>query len=76
MEVLLKDLVCEVFVRYFYEEGLSYTDVQKATALSRSQVYNILKKNGTGVSSDKIHKALIDLGAPVVTILELLDETD
>jgi predicted XRE-type DNA-binding protein len=55
-------------------EGLSYTQVSSKTGLSRSQVYNVIKKQGDGVSSDKIWEAIMKLDGS--TKIELSTENE
>lgn len=70
----LKVKLAEVFELIVTAEGLSYTQVSEATGLTRSQIYNLLKKNGDKVSSDRIWEAILKLDGS--TKIELSTEND
>lgn len=70
----LKMKLAEALEWIIHVEGLSYTQVSDRTGLSRSQVYNVLKKQGEGVSSDKIWDAIMRLDTS--TKIELSTENE
>lgn len=70
----LKVKLAEAFELIVNSEGLSYTQVSEATGLTRSQIYNLLKRNGDKVSSDRIWEAILKLDDS--TKIELSTEND
>lgn len=70
----LKVKLAEVFELIVTVEGLSYTQISETTGLTRSQIYNLLKKNGDKVSSDRIWEAILKLDGS--TKIELSTEND
>lgn len=70
----LKVKLAEVFELIVTAEGLSYTQISETTGLTRSQIYNLLKKNGDKVSSDRIWEAILKLDGS--TKIELSTEND
>lgn len=61
----LRSKMSEVFDQKFFEQGLTYDQAMEITGLSRSQVYQILKKNGKRVSAEKIWGAVLKIDPDV-----------
>ena len=61
----IKSKLCEGIEEYFYSEGMTYDQGIKATGLTRSQLYNVLKNGGGSISIDRLEKALNKIGLQI-----------